>query len=398
MKKNNHAQGPGRPGNRPASSAGSRRRPDGTTGGSHRKERRNPTGDGPEAKAPFWAPFAKKATDNAGPRDRRRPAQESHPASPDRPNRRPDRPPFSESRPDRRERPDRPDRRERPERPDRRERPDRPPFSESRPDRRERHDRHERPDRRERPERPASSAAQSVYPIRLNKYIAHCGICARRQAAEFVKAGTVTVNDKPETNPGYLVQAGETVRFKGKVVRPEEKKVYILMNKPKGVITTASDEKGRKTVLDIVGPKVQERVFPVGRLDRMTTGLLLLTNDGDLATKLAHPKHKVKKVYHVTLDKPLTKADLERISAGIPLEDGPAVVDAIGYVDGKKDEIGIELHSGKNRIIRRIFEQLGYEVVRLDRTYYAGLTKKDIGRGHFRHLTEKEIILLRHFT
>ncbi|MEY3052238.1 MAG: hypothetical protein RLY31_2023 [Bacteroidota bacterium] len=235
--------------------------------------------------------------------------------------------------------------------------------------------------------------------MRLNKYIAHCGICARRQAAEFVKAGVVTVDERVESNPGYLVQENETVRFKGKVVRPEGKKVYILMNKPKNVITTASDEKGRKTVLDIVGTKVQERVFPVGRLDRMTTGLLLLTNDGDLAKKLSHPKHKVRKVYQATLDKPLTKADLEKISKGLLLlEDGPAIVDAIGYVDGKKEEIGIELHSGKNRIIRRIFEHLGYGVVKLDRTYYAGLTKKDIGRGHFRHLTEKEIILLRHFT
>ncbi len=233
--------------------------------------------------------------------------------------------------------------------------------------------------------------------MRLNKFIAHCGICARRQAAEHVKNGLVKVNDQVETNPGYLVETGDVVKFKGEQISLEERKVYILMNKPKDVITTASDEKGRKTVLDIVAPHVPERIFPVGRLDRTTTGLLLLTNDGDLAKKLSHPKHKIQKFYLVTLDKPLHKVDMDRIRKGIELEDGLAAVDGIDYVEGRKDELGIELHGGKNRIIRRIFEHLGYEVVKLDRTYYAGLTKKDIGRGHFRHLTEKEVIMLKHF-
>jgi 23S rRNA pseudouridine2605 synthase len=233
--------------------------------------------------------------------------------------------------------------------------------------------------------------------MRLNKYIAHCGICARRQAAEYVKEGLVAVNGQVETNPGYEVQARDKVTFRGKPVRIEEKKVYILMNKPKDIITTASDEKGRKTVLDIIGGKVKERIFPVGRLDRMTTGLLLLTNDGDLAKKLSHPSHKVQKVYHVTLNKPLQLEDLERIRSGIQLDDGLALVDSAHYRGEEGDEIEIGLHIGKNRIVRRIFEFLGYEILKLDRTYYAGLTKKDIGRGHFRHLTDKEIIMLKHF-
>lgn len=242
------------------------------------------------------------------------------------------------------------------------------------------------------PERPDGSE-----PMRLNKYIAHSGICARRQAAEHVKKGDVTVNGAVEINPGYLVQPGDKITFKGKPVILEEKMVYILLNKPKNVITTLQDEKGRKTVMDIVGRDVKERIFPVGRLDRMTTGLLLLTNDGDLAKKLTHPSHRVAKFYHVTLDKPVTKNHLEAIRSGVTLEDGIATVDGADYVGDKKDEIGIELHIGRNRIIRRIFEHLGYQVVRLDRTYYAGLTKKDVGRGHFRHLTEREVIMLKHF-
>ncbi len=233
--------------------------------------------------------------------------------------------------------------------------------------------------------------------MRLNKYVAHCGICARRQAAEFVKRGFVTVNGAVENSPGYVVKPGDKIQFKGKDIRPEAQLVYILMNKPKNVITTASDEKGRKTVLEIIGDKVTERIFPVGRLDRMTTGLLLLTNDGDLAQKLSHPSHKVQKFYQILLDKPLSRHDLEKIRLGIELEDGKAMVDGVDFVSGTKTEVGIELHLGKNRIIRRIFEHLGYKVERLDRTYYAGLTKKDIGRGHFRHLTEKEVIMLKHF-
>jgi len=247
------------------------------------------------------------------------------------------------------------------------------------------------------PPAPAAVAAPPAEPMRLNKYIAHCGVCARRQAAEYVKQRLITVNDEIETNPGYLVVPGDQVKFKGEPISIEERKVYILMNKPKNVITTSNDEKGRKTVLDIIGEKIPERIFPVGRLDRMTSGLLLLTNDGDLAKKLSHPKHKVQKFYLVTLDKPVTKADMERIQNGLELEDGLALVNGINYVEGRRDEVGIELHIGKNRIIRRIFEHLGYVVTKLDRTYFAGLTKKDIGRGRFRHLTEKEVIMLKHF-
>lgn len=235
--------------------------------------------------------------------------------------------------------------------------------------------------------------------MRLNKYIAHCGISSRRQAVEFVKKGEVTVNGEVIKEPFYLVQPTDKVTYKGKLIKPEAHKVYLLMNKPKGYLTTVSDDRGRKTVMELLKGKVEERIFPVGRLDRATTGLLLLTNDGDLAKKLAHPSHKVKKVYHAVLDKPLAKVDLEKIRKGVELEDGVAQVDGVDYVkDAPKNEVGIELHSGKNRIVRRIFEHVGYNVERLDRVYYAGLTKKDLPRGFFRHLTEKEVIMLKHFT
>jgi 23S rRNA pseudouridine2605 synthase len=270
----------------------------------------------------------------------------------------------------------------------------------SRPDTRTpRSERPPRPEtglKRREPKREASAADQ---PMRLNKYIAHCGISSRRQAADFVKNGDVTVNGEVVKEPFYLVQPTDQVAFKGNIVKPEANKVYILMNKPKGFLTTVSDDRGRKTVMELLKGKVEERIFPVGRLDRATTGLLLLTNDGDLAKKLSHPSHKVKKVYHVVLDKPVTKADLESIRKGIELEDGLAQVDGIDYAqNAPKSEVGIELHIGKNRIVRRIFEHLGYEVVRLDRVYYAGLTKKDLPRGFFRNLTDKEIIMLKHFT
>ncbi|MEO1261371.1 MAG: pseudouridine synthase [Bacteroidota bacterium] len=244
---------------------------------------------------------------------------------------------------------------------------------------------------------PPSIPAKQEFPMRLNKYIAHCGICARRQAAEHVKNGDVKVNGELEKNPGYLVQESDEITFKGKPIKLEAKRVYILMNKPKNVITTVSDEKGRETVIDLIGGTVPERIFPVGRLDRMTTGLLLLTNDGDLAKKLSHPSHSIAKFYQVTLDKKLTKKHLEEIQKGLELEDGLAPVVSAGYIEGKRDEIGVELHIGRNRIVRRIFEHLGYQVVKLDRTYYAGLTKKDIPRGRFRHLTKQEIIMLKHF-
>ncbi|HRG32084.1 MAG: rRNA pseudouridine synthase [Saprospiraceae bacterium] len=234
-------------------------------------------------------------------------------------------------------------------------------------------------------------------PMRLNKFVAHCGICSRRQAADLVKSGKILVNGKVESNPAYEVQSADKISYDGKNIRPEEKKVYILMNKPKDTITTLKDERTRKTVIDLLEGKVEERVYPVGRLDRNTTGLLLLTNDGELSQKLSHPSHKAKKIYHVVLDKPLTKKHFEQIALGIMLEDGKAEVDGIDFVEGKKDEIGIEIHSGKNRIVRRIFEHLQYEVKKLDRVYYAGLTKKNLARGRFRHLTTQEVIMLKHF-
>ncbi len=234
--------------------------------------------------------------------------------------------------------------------------------------------------------------------MRLNKYVAHCGIASRRQAADLVKEGKIEVNGQVETAPGYQVQKGDVIKYKGKVIQPEEKKVYLLLNKPKNVITTLKDDRGRKTVMDIIGNKVKERIFPVGRLDRATTGLLLLTNDGELAQKLAHPSHEIKKVYQVALDKTVSPEHLEKIAAGLELEDGPAPVDAVYYLKDKpQTEVGIEIHIGRNRIVRRIFESLGYEVKRLDRVYYAGLTKKNLTRGFFRHLTRQEVIMLRHF-
>lgn len=234
--------------------------------------------------------------------------------------------------------------------------------------------------------------------MRLNKYIAHAGICSRRKAADFVKAGHVKVNGKVEVNPAYEVAKKDQIQFDDKLVKIEKKKVYILMNKPKNTLTTVSDDRGRRTVLDIISKRVTQRVYPVGRLDRNTTGLLLLTNDGDLAKKLMHPSHGVKKIYHIFLDRKLAPSDLDKIHRGIELEDGVAEVDSVKYIsDAPKSEVLIELHSGKNRIIRRIFEHLDYSVSRLDRIYLGGLTKKDIPRGWFRPLTEKEVIMLKHF-
>ena len=235
--------------------------------------------------------------------------------------------------------------------------------------------------------------------MRLNKFIAHAGVCSRRKAAELVKGGLIKVNGAVETNPGYEVKSGDKIFYKGRRLKREKKKIYILMNKPKNVLTTTSDEKARKTVLDIVQPKVTERIYPVGRLDRNTTGLLLLTNDGDLAKKLSHPSHGVKKRYHVVLDKEVSKEHIDQIKKGIELEDGIATVDDIDWIFGSNyDEIGIEIHMGKNRIIRRIFESLGYVIEKLDRVYYGGLTKKDLPRGWFRHLKKQEVIMLKHFT
>lgn len=243
----------------------------------------------------------------------------------------------------------------------------------------------------------ARKASDSIG-MRLNKYVAHSGVCSRRQAGDFVKEGLVKVNGKVETNPAYQYQKGDVVSFRGKDIKPEERLVYLLLNKPRNVITTMQDERGRKTVMDLIGESVPERIFPVGRLDRDTTGLLLLTNDGDLAKKLMHPSHKVPKVYKATLDKTLSKKNLEAIANGITLEDGPVIVNWINYPDHKlKKVVTLEIHHGRNRIVRRIFEHFGYTVEKLDRSYIAGLDKKDLPRGFFRYLTEKEILMLKHF-
>lgn len=233
--------------------------------------------------------------------------------------------------------------------------------------------------------------------IPLNKYIAHAGVCSRRDAAELIRQGKVQVNGQLITEPGLRVSPDDTVKFNGKKVTISKNFVYILINKPKDYITTMDDPQGRKTVLDLIKNATSERVYPVGRLDRNTSGVLLLTNDGDLAQKLSHPSHEIKKIYHVTLDKPLTKADFDTIAAGVTLEDGVAHVDVLAYADAKdKTQIGLEIHSGKNRIVRRIFEHLGYDVRGLDRVTYAGLTKKNLQRGHWRELTEKEIRILKY--
>ena len=234
--------------------------------------------------------------------------------------------------------------------------------------------------------------------MRLNRYVAHCGIASRRKCDEFIKDGLVKVNGKVILEPGFRVKEKDKVTFKGKKISPVKNMVYIIMNKPKNVITTTNDEKGRKTVMDIVASKVKERVYPIGRLDRNTTGLLLLTNDGDLAMKLSHPSYEVKKIYHVVLDKEVTMDHISQIRKGLKLEDGLAPVDKVSHLKGKeKNFVGIEIHIGRNRIVRRIFESLGYVVVKLDRVYYAGLTKKDLPRGWFRELSEKEVIMVKHF-
>lgn len=224
----------------------------------------------------------------------------------------------------------------------------------------------------------------------LNKYLAQCGLGSRRQCAEWVKAGWVRVNGHTVREPGLRIQANDTVTFRGKPVRPE-KKYYVLLNKPRGVITTTRDEKDRRTVMDLLNWPHAERLYPVGRLDRNTSGVLLLTNDGDLTQRLLHPSAEVTKVYRAVLDKPLKPEHLDQIAAGVMLEDGLAYVDAVAYADPKDARIiGLELHSGKNRVVRRIFEHLGYEVVKLDRTCFAGLTKRKLAPGTWRHLTIRE--------
>lgn len=235
----------------------------------------------------------------------------------------------------------------------------------------------------------------STEEIRLNKYIADAGICSRRNADVYISSGNVTVNGEVMTTLGYRVKPTDEVRFDGKLLS-SEKKEYILLNKPKGFITTTNDEKGRKTVMDLVANATNVRILPVGRLDRATTGLLLLTNDGELTKKLTHPTHGVRKIYHVILDRKLELKDLAAIRDGLTLEDGFIEVDEISYIDQKpKNEVGVKIHSGRNRIVRRIFEHLGYQVDKLDRVLFAGLTKKDLPRGHWRRLTQQEVINLK---
>ncbi len=232
--------------------------------------------------------------------------------------------------------------------------------------------------------------------IRLNKYIANAGICSRREADKLIQSGVIEVNGKIVKDLGTKVSKDDVVKFDNRRLK-SEKKYYVLLNKPKGYITTTDDPFERKTVMTLISSACSERIYPVGRLDRDTTGLLMFTNDGELAKKLTHPRHNVRKIYHAVLDKPITKTDMKKIADGLTLEDGPVNVDKIAYVSDSttRKELGIELHSGRNRIVRRIFESLGYKVLKLDRVLFAGLTKKDIPRGTWRYLTEKEVSYLK---
>lgn len=232
-------------------------------------------------------------------------------------------------------------------------------------------------------------------PIRLNKYIANAGICSRREADVLIKDGKIKVNSQVITTMGYMVKPGDRVKYLSQVLK-RERLVYVLLNKPKDYITTTNDPEQRKTVMQLVAKACTQRIFPVGRLDRNTTGLLLFTNDGDLTKKLSHPSHQVKKIYLVHLDQPIKRSDFDQLQSELVLEDGPITIDAVEIVSPDKTQLGIEIHSGRNRIVRRLFEQLGYDVVKLDRVMYAGLTKKDLPRGKWRLLTDREIIQLKH--
>ena len=230
--------------------------------------------------------------------------------------------------------------------------------------------------------------------IRLNKYLANAGISSRRDADDLIKAGLVKINGQVIIEMGHKVQPADEVTFNGSMITPE-KKVYLVLNKPKGFITTVTDPKAKKTVMELVSNAGPERIYPVGKLDRPTTGVLLFTNDGDMAKRLTHPSHGAKKIYDVSLDKKLSQTDFNKIQEGLELEDGPIKVDEISFVEERnKNNVGVILHSGKNRIVRRIFESLGYEVTKLDRVLFAGITKKSLSRGHWRKLTDKEISFL----
>lgn len=232
--------------------------------------------------------------------------------------------------------------------------------------------------------------------IRLNRFIANSGICSRREADNLINEGQISVNGQTVTEMGLKVKPTDVVKYGNRVIKPE-KNVYILLNKPKDFLTTTNDPDERRTVMELVKNACKERVYPVGRLDRNTTGLLLLTNDGELTEKLTHPSYKIKKVYAADLDKALSQVDFDAILAGISLEEGIAKIDSLAYLSPDRKSVGIELHIGWNRVVRRIFESLGYEVLRLDRVMYANLTKKDLPRGHYRMLTDKELIFLKHF-
>jgi 23S rRNA pseudouridine2605 synthase len=237
----------------------------------------------------------------------------------------------------------------------------------------------------------ATKQADPADGIRLNKYISNSGVSSRREADKYIASGNVTINGKVVTEMGFKVKPGDEVRFDGTSISPEEKK-YILLNKPKNYITTMDDERGRKTVMDLIVNATKERVYPVGRLDRNTTGLLLFTNDGDLAKKLTHPKHNIQKLYHASLDNKFTVKDLHKIRDEVVIEGRKVFIDEVDYVAGEsKTEVGIKIHSGRNRIVRKIFEHFGYKVVKLDRVLFAGLTKKNLPRGRYRELTEQEV-------
>ena len=231
--------------------------------------------------------------------------------------------------------------------------------------------------------------------VRLNKFMANAGICSRRVADEYIQKGLVMVNDVVVTELGMKITPKDVVKYNGEIVTTE-KKCYVLLNKPKDCVTTSDDPNGRKTVMDLVKGACEERIYPVGRLDRNTTGVLLLTNDGDLAAKLAHPQYVKKKIYQVWTDKPISEEDMQHIADGVELDDGPIHADAVSYVSPTdRKQAGIEIHSGRNRIVRRIFESLGYHVVKLDRVYFAGLTKKNLPRGRWRYLTQEEVNFLK---
>jgi len=374
---------------------------------SERPERRDKPGTKPWAERKPRPEGSERPERRDNPSTKPRAERKPRPEGSERPERRDN--PSTKLRAERKPRPEGSERPERPERPERRGKPNERPSG-PRP-RLEKSERPERPERRGRPEtkpweerktkdfskpnsRKKSSSKEEL--VRLNKYIANAGICSRREADKLIVAGVVRVNGKVVTELGMKVSPADRVQYEEQTINKERAR-YILLNKPKGYITTVDDPEKRKTVMLLIEGACKERVYPVGRLDRNTTGLLLFTNDGMIAKKLTHPKYGVKKIYHVELDRSLSKGDLEKIRAGLELDDGRVEVDEIEYSEDSKSkkELGVELHSGKNRVIRRIFEHLDYKIVKLDRVYYAGLTKKNLPRGHWRILEEHEINLLK---